>query len=70
VEILPSGEPKILSLQQLTQTVIIPPWINMIAGQLGKGDCAISMTDSLTSEGWLWKMNFIEERKNPIQVTI
>ena len=33
--------------------VIITPWIDIIAGRLTKGDCAFSMTNSKTSEGWL-----------------
>ena len=40
---------------------IITPWIDIIAGRLMKGDCALSMTDSTTSEGWLRKTNFLEE---------
>ena len=28
------------------------------------------MTDSTTSEGWLWKSNFIEDDEDPIQATI
>ncbi len=39
---------------------IITPWIDIIAGRLDKGDCALSMTDSTTSEGWLRKTNFLE----------
>ena len=49
---------------------IITPWIDIIAGRLKKGDCALSMTDSTTSEGWLWKSNFIEDDEDPIQATI
>jgi hypothetical protein len=32
---------------------VITPWVDIIAGRLRKGDCALSMTDSTTSEGWL-----------------
>ena len=49
---------------------IITPWIDIIAGRLTKGDCALSMTDSTTSEGWLRKSNFIEDGEDPIQATI
>jgi hypothetical protein len=49
---------------------IITPWINIFAGQLKEGNCALSMTDSTTSEGWLHKSNFIKEGENPIQATI
>ena len=30
---------------------IITPWIDMLAGRLGPGDCSLFMTDSSTSEG-------------------
>jgi hypothetical protein len=40
---------------------IITPWIDILNGRLEKGDCALSMTDSTTSEGWLRKTNFLEE---------
>jgi len=49
---------------------IITPWIDIIAGQLTKGDCTLSMTDSTTSEGWLRKSNFIKDGEDPIQATI
>jgi hypothetical protein len=49
---------------------IITPWIDIIAGGLTKGDCALSMTDSTTSEGWLRKSNFIKDGEYPIQATI
>ena len=39
---------------------IISPWIDMLAGRLNQGDCALSMTDSSTSAGWLCKTNFRE----------
>ncbi len=40
---------------------VITPWIDIIAGRLSKGDCALSMTDNTTSEGWLQRTNFKEE---------
>ena len=40
---------------------IITPWVDILASRLSKGDCALSMTDSTTSEGWLWKSNFRED---------
>ena len=49
---------------------IITPWIDIIAGRLTHGDCALSMTDSTTSVGWLRKSNFIEDGESPIQATI
>jgi len=50
--------------------VIITLWIDIIAGRLTKGNCALSMTNSTTSEGWLKKSNFIEDGEDPIQATI
>ena len=49
---------------------IITPWIDIIKGRLQPGDCALSMTDSTTSEGWLRKTNFSELGDNPIQATV
>jgi hypothetical protein len=40
---------------------VISPWIDILAGRLHHGDCALSMTDSTTSEGWLRKSNFKED---------
>ncbi len=34
------------------------PWINIINGRLSSVDCALSMTDSTTAEGWMRKSNF------------
>jgi hypothetical protein len=45
---------------------IITPWIDIFAGRLKEGNCALSMTNSTTSEGWLRKSNFIEEGEDPI----
>ena len=49
---------------------IITPWIDIIAGRLGQGDCSLSMTDSSTSEGWAKKTNFKEDGEDPIQATV
>ena len=51
-------------------TAIITPWINIIAGRLKRSDCALSMTNSTMSEGWLRKTNFIEDGKLAIQAMI
>lgn len=48
---------------------IITPWIDIVAGRLGDGDCALSMTDSTTSEGWLRKTNFKED-DDPVQAGV
>ena len=40
---------------------VITPWVDIIAGRISKGDCALSMTDSTTSAGWMRKSNFREE---------
>ena len=49
---------------------IITPWIDIIAGRIGKGDCSLSMTDSSTSEGWQRKTNFKEDGEEPIQAEV
>jgi hypothetical protein len=49
---------------------IITPWVDIIAGRLTHSDCALSMMDSTTLEGWLKKTNFIEDGESPIQATI
>jgi hypothetical protein len=49
---------------------MISPWVNMLAGHLKRGDCALSMTDSSTSAGPLRKTNFREfigENADPVQ---
>ena len=48
---------------------IITPWINIIKGRLNPGECALSMTDSTTAEGWMQKSNFVEPDDDPIQAT-
>jgi hypothetical protein len=49
---------------------IITPWVDIIQGCLHSGTCALSMTNSTTSEGWLHKTNFSELKENPIQATV
>ncbi len=49
---------------------IITPWIDMINGRINEGDCALSMTDSTTSEGWNKKTNFKEDTEDPIEATV
>jgi hypothetical protein len=49
---------------------IVTLWVNIIAGRLTHDNCALSMTDSTTSEGWLKKTNFIKDGEEPIQATI
>jgi hypothetical protein len=48
---------------------IISPWVEILAGRLKKQDCVLSMTDSMTAEGWLKKSNFSELGKSPIQAS-
>jgi hypothetical protein len=48
---------------------IISPWVDILVGRLNNGDCSLSMTNSTTSEGWVQKTNFKED-KNGIQATI
>ncbi len=49
---------------------IITPWVNILTGRLKEGDCALSMNNNTTLEGWLKKTNFIEDCEEPIQATI
>ena len=49
---------------------IITPWIDIINGRLNPGDCALSMTDSTTAEGWMRKSNFSEASIDPIQARV
>ena len=49
---------------------IITPWIDLISKRLRQGDCALSMTDSTTSAGWLKKTFFLERGSDPIEETI
>jgi hypothetical protein len=49
---------------------IMTPWIDIIQGRLRPGDCALSMTDSTTSEGWLRTTNFSELQEDPEQASV
>ena len=52
---------------------IITPWVDMLAGRLNRGNCALLMTDSSMSAGWLHKTNFQEiigEDTDAVQATI
>jgi hypothetical protein len=51
-------------------TSIITPWIDLISKRLRPEDCALLMTDSTTSAGWLKKTFFLEKETNPIKETI
>jgi hypothetical protein len=46
---------------------VITPRINIVNGCLSPGDCALSMTDSMTAEGWMRKLNFSKPDDNPVQ---
>jgi hypothetical protein len=48
---------------------IISPWVDILAGRLNDGHYSLSMTDSITSKGWMQNRNFKED-KNGIQATI
>jgi hypothetical protein len=52
---------------------IISPWVEMLAGRLKCGNCALSMMDSSMSAGWLQKTNFWEvigKDTDPVQVKV
>jgi hypothetical protein len=52
---------------------IITPWVDMLARQLTRGNCALSMMDSSTSAGWLRKTNFREFTgvdADPVQASV
>jgi hypothetical protein len=49
---------------------IITPWVDIIWARLLLGGCALSMTNSTTSEGWLHKTNFSKLKEDPIQATV
>jgi hypothetical protein len=49
---------------------IITPWIDTISKRLRPGDCALLMTDSTTSAGWLKTTNFLEAGMNPDKSTV
>jgi hypothetical protein len=46
------------------------PWVDIIRGRLKLGDCALSMTNSITLEGWLRKTNFSKLGDKPIQASV
>ncbi len=48
---------------------VVTPWIDIIEKRLVAGDCALSMTDSTTAEGWMRKSNFVEKGEDTIQAT-
>jgi hypothetical protein len=48
---------------------IIMPGIDIISRRLSPGDCALSMTDSTTAEGWMKKSNFTKASDDPIQAS-
>ena len=47
---------------------VITPWVDILAGRIHEGDCALSMTDSTTSAGWLQKSNFLDIDDDEVQV--
>ncbi len=51
-------------------TAIIAPWINLLANQLNKGDCALLMTDSTPAEGWMRKTNFNKAGVYPLKASV
>jgi hypothetical protein len=70
--------PKDLRFQALNNlleyiALIISPWVDLLAGRLNQGDCALSMTDSTTLAGWLRKTNFQEhtgDDPDPVQARV
>ena len=51
------------------RAAIIAPWIDIIKGRLNSRDCGLSMTDSMTAEGWMQKSNVVKLDNDPIQAT-
>jgi hypothetical protein len=54
-------------------TSIISKWVDMLAGCLKCGNCALLMMDSSTSAGWLQKTNFREvigKDTDPVQAKV
>jgi hypothetical protein len=49
---------------------VISPWVDILAGHLKNQDCVLSMTDSMTAEGWLKKSNFSKLGESPIQASV
>ncbi len=53
--------------------LIISPWVDLLAGCLNRGDCALLMTNSTTLAGWLCKTNFREltgDNPGPVQARV
>lgn len=48
----------------------ISPWVDTFEHNIHLDYCCLSLMDSLISEGWAHKANFIELIKEPTQVTI
>jgi hypothetical protein len=46
---------------------IITSWIDIIGGHISPEDCALSMIDSATVEGWMKKLYFSKAGNDPIQ---
>ncbi len=46
---------------------IITLWIDIVGGRLSPRDCALLMTDSTTTKGWMKKSNFSKTGNDPIQ---
>ncbi len=49
---------------------IITPWKDLINKRLRPGDCALSMTDSTISAGWMKKTNFSVEIMDTSEATV
>ncbi|KAL7470173.1 hypothetical protein ACHAXS_010415 [Conticribra weissflogii] len=59
-----------ISISKLA-TIFLSTWRrSFIRNNIQMGDCCLSMTDSLTSEGWARKTIFLELTDNPIQATV
>ncbi len=61
-----SADGLLMVFEATSQCLVFTPWVDIIAGRITKGDCALSMTDSTTSEGWLRKSNFIEDGEDDL----
>ncbi len=70
--LVPTPPPPIQASNNLLEhlVAIIMPWVNIIRGCLKSGDCALSMTNSTTSKGWLKKTNFSKLSDEPIQALV
>ncbi len=52
---------------------IVSPWVDMLAGRLKRGNCALSLMDSSKFAGWLQKTNFREvigKDTDPVEMKI